>query len=158
MAIIMYWSRWHKMAKQPKLHQFCGHPIIPISSLFWFPNHAWENKSCVSEIETRDRYLAARLLRPPPPPDGGVTLPRPNGCHFYKNVFNRFFVGVHLHALHKLNGRAIAQFLHLPAWKWFQLGQLGLQQRSTWTCLVTWQFQYCQVEWVLVAIPPERQI
>ena len=84
--------------------------------------------------------------------------PRPNGCHFYKNVFNRFFVGVHLHALHKLNGRAIAQFLHLPAWKWFQLGQLGLQQRSTWTCLVAWQFHYCQVEWVLVAIPPGRQI
>ena len=84
--------------------------------------------------------------------------PRPNGCHFYKYVFNRFFVGVHLHALHKLNGRAIAQFLHLPAWKWFQLGQLGLQQRSTWTCLVAWQFHYCQVEWVLVAIPPGRQI
>ena len=84
--------------------------------------------------------------------------PRPNGCHFYKYVFNRFFFGVHLHALHKLNGRAIAQFLHLPAWKWFQLGQLGLQQRSTWTCLVAWQFHYCQVEWVLVAIPPGRQI
>ena len=74
MAIIRYWSRWHKMAKQPKLHQFCGHPIIPISSLFWFPNHAWENKSCVSEIETRDRYLAARQLRPPPPPEGGVLV------------------------------------------------------------------------------------
>ena len=78
------------MAKQPKLHKFCGHPIIPISSLFWFPNHAWENKSCVSEIETRDRYLAARQLRPPPPPEGGVTLPRPNGCHFSKHVLNRF--------------------------------------------------------------------
>ena len=70
----------------------------------------------------------------------------------------QIFVCVHLHALHKLNGRAIAQFLHLPAWKWFQLGQLGLQQRSTWTCLVAWQFHYCQVEWVLVAIPPGWQI
>ena len=94
MAIIRYWSRWHKMAKQPKLHQFCGHPIIPISSLFWFPNHAWENKSCVSGIETRDRYPATRQLRPPPPPEGSVTLPRPNGCHFSKYVFNRFFTNV----------------------------------------------------------------
>ena len=74
MAIIRYWSRWHKMAKQPKLHQFCGHPIIPIQSLFWFPNHAWENKSCVSEIETRDRYLATRQLRPPAPPEANVLV------------------------------------------------------------------------------------
>ena len=125
---------------------FC---VFEVSNFPLFPNYAWENRWRHCESGIHDHCLGARA--PPPPP-----RPPPPACFRLCIKLHPFvspcipLVSPYLHALHKLDGRAVAQFLHLPVWKRLHI----------WTATsISWYFWYfCQVEGVVVAVPPADRI
>ena len=120
---------------------FC---VFEVSNFPLFPIYAWEYRWRHCESGIHDHCLGARA--PPPPP----------ACFRLCIKLHPFvspcipLVSPYLHALHKLDGRAVAQFLHLPVWKRLHI----------WTATsIPWYFWYfCQVEGVVVAVPPADRI